>query len=607
MSDRPFINCHTHIFTADCVPPFLARTIVPWKLWLLLPLGFFVRIARWWYNSKYSPYKWPYQRWYRVLRRVLYTMRTAMIRYFVWRVVKLIVGLIIAASLFHMLYAGTIRPWMTKSGIGTATTDQFDLFLTDNGILLVTDSWWLKALLVIVLLLFFPTGRNLLWFLLTKTVGVARMLPGKATTDILKRYVNILRYARYLRQQDIFTKLTNQYPATAQMVVLPMDMEFMGAGKPKKAFDLQMQELHELKEKRPGKIHPFLFVDPRRQEAGNKPFFTYTINDNRVILGNDCFIKEYMEDKAFAGFKIYPALGYFPFDESLLPLWKYAADNSIPIMTHCIRGTIYYRGSKKKEWDKHPVFEQNMDSEDSKNPRFEPLLLEQINPIDVQEIFTHPLNYACLLKRDLLAKLVAKAKDDRIRELFGYDPNTGELQCGLEDLKICFGHFGGEDEWEKFFEKDRDNFASQLVRHPDLGIEFQSYKGQPRRGKLEQVWHSADWYSIICSLMLQHKNVYADISYILHGDAQIMPLLHFTLSHEQLKERVLYGSDFYVVRNHKSDKNMMADMRARLTEPEFDQIARINPVKYLERNNPGVDGNVLVTDIINDDNADFID
>ena len=95
--------------------------------------------------------------------------------------------------------------------------------------------------------------------------------------------------------------------------------------------------------------------------------------------------------------------------------------------------------------------------------------------------------------------------------------------------------------------------------------------------------------------MLQHQNVYADISYILHGDAQILPLLHFTLENDKLRERVLYGSDFYVVRNHKSDKNMMADMRARLTEKEFDQIARINPVKYLERCKPS---EILEPDIL---------
>ena len=410
-----------------------------------------------------------------------------------------------------------------------------------------------------------------------------QMLPGKRTMDMLKRYINILRYARYLHQRDIFTRLTNQYPADAQMIVLPMDMEFMGAGKPKKPFDQQMLELHELKTNRPEKIHPFLFIDPRRKKAGIKNFFEYNIVGDHVKPTDDCFVKEYMEDKLFAGFKIYPALGYFPFDERLLPLWKYAADNCIPIMTHCIRGVIYYRGPKKKEWDTHPVFEQNMNSEGNLNGNYEPLLMEQIKAIDVQEIFTHPLNYACLLKRDLLAILVAKAKDNRIRDLFGFNPETKTLERGLEHLKICFGHFGGEDEWEKFFEKDRDNFAAQIVRKPSLGIEFQTYKGKPRRGKPEQVWRSADWYSIICSLMLQHKNVYADISYILHGDAKIMPLLHFTLEHDELRQRVLYGSDFYVVRNHKSDKNMMADMRSRLTETEFDQIARINPVKYLER------------------------
>ena len=80
--------------------------------------------------------------------------------------------------------------------------------------------------------------------------------------------------------------------------------------------------------------------------------------------------------------------------------------------------------------------------------------------------------------------------------------------------------------------------------------------------------------------MLQYKNVYADISYILH-DEVILPLLKQTLSNDGLKPKVLYGSDFYVVRNHKSDKAILADMRAGLTENEFDQIARYNPKTYL--------------------------
>jgi len=123
------------------------------------------------------------------------------------------------------------------------------------------------------------------------------------------------------------------------------------------------------------------------------------------------------------------------------------------------------------------------------------------------------------------------------------------------------------------------------VQYPDKGIDFINNSRDTLRRSHDNLWHSADWYSIICSLMLQHDNVYADISYILHGDLEIMPLLRSTLQHEKLKTRVLYGTDFYVVRNHKSDKNMLADMRGGLLKHEFDQIARVNPLKFLEKTN----------------------
>ncbi|MBK9961224.1 MAG: hypothetical protein IPP06_07755 [Saprospiraceae bacterium] len=59
-------------------------------------------------------------------------------------------------------------------------------------------------------------------------------------------------------------------------------------------------------------------------------------------------VKEYIEINKLNGFKIYPALGYYPFDEELLLLWKYAADHQIPIMTHVIKGTVFYRDRKNK-------------------------------------------------------------------------------------------------------------------------------------------------------------------------------------------------------------------------------------------------------------------
>jgi len=577
---QPIINCHTHIFTVKDVPPMLAKTIAPWPFFYLIRTNWIAGMVGLWVKAGNNLSR---RKWYKSAVRSLYQFRMALKRYFILKLIKLLIGSLIIASFFHSLYLPILKPWLSKQGISFAFLQSFDEWLVRNGIVIITGSWVLKVLLLVLFLTLFQNGRNLLFFLLRMFNRFFKMLPGKQTTELLKRYINIVRYANYKEQSKVFSRLRLQYPPGSQMVVLPMDMAFMGAGIPQRVFHEQMEMLANIKRNHPTEIFPFVFVDPRRTTTGGKDFFTYKLVENKVVL-EDCFIKDYIETKDFSGFKIYPALGYFPFDERLLPLWKYAADNGIPIMTHCIRGVIYYRGSKEKDWDFHPVFEEFLgDDNDPKPEDYTPLLLSQMKAVDVQEIFTHPMNYVCLYKKDLLKKLIRKAKDDRIRELFGYDPQTGSIKRGLSHLKLCFGHFGGEDEWLKYFEKDRANFGHQLVAFPDQGIEFLSTDGEEKRGKPEQLWKTADWYSIICSLMLQHRHIYADISYILHGDLAILPLLRHTLQHPGLRTRVLYGSDFYVVRNHKSDKNMLADIKGGLLKDEFDLIARKNPVGYLKK------------------------
>jgi predicted TIM-barrel fold metal-dependent hydrolase len=164
------------------------------------------------------------------------------------------------------------------------------------------------------------------------------------------------------------------------------------------------------------------------------------------------------------------------------------------------------------------------------------------------------------------------------------------IQRDLKDLKMCFGHYGGDDEWERFMESDRDDFAKTLVLEPDHGLRFLYNKeGKSIPGKLEQLWRSGDWYTIISSLMLQYENVYADISYIVHSE-KIYPLLKQTLRHKGLREKVLFGTDFYVVRNHKTEKCMLADALAGLDEDEITMIGRTNPWKFLSSSiySPGV-------------------
>ena len=371
------------------------------------------------------------------------------------------------------------------------------------------------------------------------------------------------------------------------------------------------QDIAALKASKTNHIYPFVFVDPRRIEKEGSGYFDYEVTDGKVVL-KPCFIQEYIVQKEFSGFKIYPALGYYPFDPLLLPLWKYAEQNNIPILTHCVRGPMYYRGSKKREWDYHPVFEEAI-AEGSKNHKdqpgtdtcneinkediYAPLLLSQIKNSEFTANFTHPLNFICLLKKRFLAKAVEIAYNktgdavvkQKIKTLFGYVPSNGKISAtvahGLDDLKICLGHYGGGDEWKRFFEKDRFKHSAQILKHPEKGIDFLYEAGSNPPlcsfGKPEQLWKYTDWYSIISSMIVQHNHVYADISYILHDDVAILPLLKQTLQNKNLREKVLYGTDFYVVRNHKSDKNMLADMMGGLTVEDFDQVARVNPRIFL--------------------------
>ncbi len=40
---QPIINCHTHIFTGDHVPPWLAKTFLIWPLYYLFSLSGIVK------------------------------------------------------------------------------------------------------------------------------------------------------------------------------------------------------------------------------------------------------------------------------------------------------------------------------------------------------------------------------------------------------------------------------------------------------------------------------------------------------------------------------------------------------------------------------------
>lgn len=565
----PVVNCHTHIFTGDHVPPYLAKTFLPGFLYWILPLNVIVLLCRKWYKRIYPLQFLPR---YKRMKLFIYNTRIFINRTFLLLIFYWVFGTWLTFQVFNIAAAlfdlePSLPTWV-RSALG---------FLAGHGLLIKDPGTFQSILFAVLLWLFFPTGRNFLLFLFKKVWNVLGMMPGKHTKELASRYMNIGRFAFYEKQKDVFQRLRYQYPEGTRFVVLPMDMEFMDAGKVKHNYYDQLEEIAVLKKSCGELLIPFIFIDPRRIKR-DPGFLRYRVENDKVVL-EDCVVKQYVETHGFRGFKIYPALGYYPFDEALLPLWRYAAENDLPITTHCIRGTIFYRGKKERAWDRHPVFEQA-----EGNDQYSPMFLPERANKDFSVNFTHPLNYLCLLEEELLRRLLSKDGISQLtRDLFGYTTPKAPLRNNLSKLKLCLAHFGGDDEWQRYFELDRDNFAAQIMKNPDLGIDFmKNVNGQPSKGKLELLWKGTDWYSIICSMMLQYDNVYADISYIAH-DNNIHALLKRTLQKEntKLRQRVLFGTDFYVVRNHKSEKKIMADTIAGLSPEEFDLIARQNPKTFL--------------------------
>ena len=343
--------------------------------------------------------------------------------------------------------------------------------------------------------------------------------------------------------------------------------------------------------------------------SDQKPFFDYSVSDAGTVTLKDCWLKRYLEPNddstRFSGFKIYPALGYYPFDIELLPMWKYAVDHQIPIMTHCTIGTIFYRGWKKRNWNRHMVFHQSNDSSRK-------LRLSDTRAKHYQRDFTNPLNYLCLLNPELLVQVLnyyfnsketSDVQQSNLVKIFGKAESPAQLKCNLSTLKICFGHYGGIDEWQKHINQDRDNEASQIMAYPHMGSRLvHRVDGGISWYKAREAWHDMDWYTMISSLMLQYPNVYSDISYMLHNES-IFPLLRKTIDHlrgpdpetpnylknvglrlpeHEIGERILFGTDFYMIRSHKTERDLLNQTQALLSVDQFDQIARDNPLFFLK-------------------------
>jgi uncharacterized protein len=175
------------------------------------------------------------------------------------------------------------------------------------------------------------------------------------------------------------------YPPGTRFVILPMDMTYMKAGTLSESLAEQHEELEQLQQGYPGLIVLFAAVDPR--------------HPNIVASTIDL-----LERHGFRGIKLYPPLGYHPDDPALADLYLYASEHAIPVLSHCSRRGVLYRGKATA------AMLPNRASE-GESP-----------------------------------KLSNKEKIIRLADPANFVPVLDKHP----KLKLCVAHFGGDEEWAKY-------------------------------------------------------------------------------------------------------------------------------------------------------------
>ena len=82
-------------------------------------------------------------------------------------------------------------------------------------------------------------------------------------------------------------------------------------------------------------------------------------------------------------------------------------------------------------------------------------------------------------------------------------------------------------------------------------------------------------------LIREYPNVYTDISFTAY-DKDLLPFLKVLVNMPELRQRILYGSDIYMVQLKETEREFSINLRGYLGEEDFKQIAVTNPQKFLE-------------------------
>ncbi len=254
--------------------------------------------------------------------------------------------------------------------------------------------------------------------------------------DLFDYYLNFINEHKKGSQFEIFYDCQKNYPENFYFCIIAVDMKFMGAGKVKRDYPLQIKELASLTELEKPRIIPFIHIDPRRENIYN--LFIQAVTQ----LG-------------FKGIKVYPPMGVFPYDDGLLPIYDYCEQANLTVIAHCSPyNPIRFYGSDRE-------LEHLLSK--AKPPFLPNFATHGLKRKELCSQFTNPLNYERLLIRN-------------------------------PKLRFNMAHFGSEYMWKKYLENQNDpnNWVNIIIRlmtkykncYTDLSYTFHEQKFFPLLDKL---------------------------------------------------------------------------------------------------------------------------
>lgn len=366
-------------------------------------------------------------------------------------------------------------------------------------------------------------------------IEILNHAPGMAA----KRYASFLKIGKSADQGKVFETLRQQYDdPNTKFVALTMYMEQCGAGESLSNFEGQIEEILNVKRQYPDQLLIFLGLDPRWDTKG--------VNLKQIVqqyFETKLKINETRSVYPFVGLKLYPSTGFYAFDERLQETFQWAAENDIPVLSHCnYLGGIYNNDTnylKQALNPQDPYTGQKYKADYISEPSFWKKIFGRNNAhnnLITCSYFLEPYSF-----RSMLAHFKATTKNG---------------------LKLCLAHYGGDDHI----------LAANNIEPVNTS-------------KLYGV-NKIDWCTQIRQLMGEYPNLYTDISYAIHNPKIHKPILQEMVT-APYADRLMFGTDFFLTEREMPEKNDYKAFREKAMQTQigaataWDKMAGINIENFL--------------------------